>query len=239
MHRVYVPGARPPSVVVSGDEAHHMTRVCRLRVGDDVSVFDGAGREWAGRLASVAGGRVVVDLGAVRPAVPEPGVFVTLGVAVLKGDRMDAVIRDATMMGASAFAPFVSTHVAVSDRAWRSRSLERWARVAVASAKQSGRAVVPTVAAVQPFAAVVTDPEFDQRVMAVEPATGEAGSVTGLARPRRALVLVGPEGGWSAEELDLARASGVRFIGLGPRTLRADAAPVVALTALWTEWGWV
>jgi 16S rRNA (uracil1498-N3)-methyltransferase len=215
-----------------------MTRVCRLGVGDRVRVFDGAGREWAGRLTDITRGQVAIALAESLVSTPEPSVFVTLGVAVLKGDQMDTVIRDATMMGVGAFVPFVSLHVAVAERAWRTRSIDRWTRVAVAAAKQSGRAVVPAVAAVQPFAAVVTDTEFDARVLCVEPASGEAGAVTSLARPRRALVLVGPEGGWSREELDLARASGGQFISLGPRTLRAEAAPIVALAALWTHWGW-
>ena len=76
--------------------------------------------------------------------VTEPSLAMTVGVGLLKGDQMDAVMRDATMMGATANAPFVSAHVALGERAQQTRSLERWTRVAVASAKQSGRASCPS-----------------------------------------------------------------------------------------------
>jgi 16S rRNA (uracil1498-N3)-methyltransferase len=170
-------------------------------------------------------------------------VAVTLAVGLLKGDAMSHVIRDATMLGAAAIVPFVSDHVALPERAWRARHLERWTRVAVASARQCGRAVVPRLNEVSGFNAVLAAPT-DERVMCVEPSAIDGGEDAAADRlpdppgPARATVLVGPEGGWSAGEVERARGLGVSSLSLGPRTLRAEMAPAVALTVLWTRWGW-
>ena len=178
-------------------------------------------------------------LGDERPPVAEPPVHLTLGVAVLKGTQLDDVIRDATMLGASAIVPFVSAHVAVSERAWKNRSTERWNRIATASASQCGRAVVPDIGRrLELRRRSVSRDTFELIVMCVEPASGQEQPATALRGADRVLLLVGPEGGWAPAELEHARSKGAVFISLGPRTLRADAAPTVALVSLWTRWGW-
>ena len=235
MHRVYASGATSPSVTLTPSEAHHVTRVLRLRTGDAVLVFDGRGGEWLGKIAP-ASHDVVVDLVEPRTALPEPAVTVTLAMGLLKGDQMDDVMRDATMLGVAAIQPVHSAHVSLPKGARETRSLERWERVAVASAKQCGRAVVPAILPIAPFADVAQPRANEALVICVEPRREmTTGSVP---RPARATVLVGPEGGWSSEELELAIAAGASPLVLGPRTLRAESAPTVALSALWTTWGW-
>ncbi len=220
-------------------EAHHLARVLRLQPGAEVIVFDGRGHEWLGRVAQAGRPAVIVDVIAPRASIPEPPVPVTLGLAVLKGDQMDAAIRDATVLGATTIAPFVSAHVAVAEQAWRARSIERWERIAVASAKQCARAVVPSVKPVVRFGALLSESGASLRVLCVEPARSQGRSPEGpLPRPDAALICVGPEGGWATEEIALAERLGCRFLSLGPRTLRAEAAPIAALSVLWTWWGW-
>jgi 16S rRNA (uracil1498-N3)-methyltransferase len=238
MHRIHAPHAEPPSVVVRGAEAHYIARVLRLSANAEVCVFDGRGHEWSGRLSAVTASSLTIDRLEPRAPVPEPPVQVTLAIAVLKGDQMDAVVRDATMMGASAIAPFVSAHVAVPERAWRNRSVERWVRVAIASARQCGRAVVPDVRAVTAFEALLQGAGADVKIVCIEPRVAGAVSVHAVTQRPRAVLFIGPEGGWSNDEVALARGAGAHFVGLGPRTLRAESAPTVALTALWTTWGW-
>jgi 16S rRNA (uracil1498-N3)-methyltransferase len=180
---------------------------------------------------------VTIDLEGPRIPVAEPAVSITLGVGLLKGDQMDAVVRDATVLGASRIVPMLTQHVTVPERVWAREKLEaRWLRVAIAAAKQCGRAVVPEIAAVTPMDDVIAGAGEVVRVVCVEPAHG--GTATGLGpKPAAALLCIGPEGGWSAAEL--ARLSpGARQLSLGPRTLRAELAPVVALTAVWSAWGW-
>jgi 16S rRNA (uracil1498-N3)-methyltransferase len=229
-------------VGLPADEAHHLRHVLRLAVGAEVDVFDGRGHEWRARVVAADKRDVQVALEEPRTAIPEPPVSVTLGIGLLKGDQMDAVVRDATMLGASAIAPFVSDHVAVPSRS-RDGAIERWQRVAIASAKQCARAVVPDIRAVCSLDALLDDSAGHAVVAAVEPRADVSASA--LWRfgaegpvPPRALVMVGPEGGWAASEIDRLVARGARLIQLGPRTLRAETAPTVVLSVLWTVWGW-
>lgn len=230
------------SVTLSADESHHALHVLRLGAGDEVRVFDGLGREWSGRIASLRHSSVSVDLTAEVAAVPEPPVRVTVAVGVLKGQQMDAVVRDATMLGAWAIVPLETAHLSAGKKRLR-LSGEHWRRVAVASAKQCGRAVVPLIEDATTLPDLLGRGEFGVTVMLVEPSARSSrdtplSAVAAASRPMTALVLIGPEGGWSEAELDVAATKGARFTTLGPRTLRAETAPTVALSGLWTLWGW-
>jgi len=241
--RFYVPAARAESssIALPADEAHHLRHVLRLGIDADISIFDGAGHEWHARVASVPRrGDVVCELIAPIAPIPEPPVALTLAIAVLKGDQMDEVVRDVTAMGVREIVPVITDHVAVPRRTMRSgQARDRWQRVAVAASKQCGRAVVPQVRSQVALPAVFESIENAIAVMCVEPAAcREITDVMTIDRPSRAIAIVGPEGGWSAPELDLAERQGARFLTLGPRTLRAETAPTVLLAALWTAWGW-
>lgn len=225
-------------VTLPEDEALHLTRVMRLKPGDAVRVFDGQGREWRGEVSSVGRQRAVIAL--VEPIAPvaEPRIPITLAVAVLKGDKMDGVVRDAVMLGATAIQPLVSerTEFSLATIA-RSRRAERWQRIAIASAKQCGRAVVPPVHQVQAFDAWMGTPVEAERVMLVEPAAGTSTrGIAAVPQPNAASLIVGPEGGWTAEELRTAAGANAHLVTMGERTLRADAVPIVALTAVRTLW---
>jgi 16S rRNA (uracil1498-N3)-methyltransferase len=229
---------------IRGDAAHHLRQVLRVAPGAAVGLFDGRGHEWAGRVESVSRQLVrVAGLVQVAP-IAEARVPVTLAVGVLKGDQMDAVVRDATMLGVAAIAPMQTAHVTVPPRAWQSGAeRERWQRVAVASATQCRRSVVPEVRAVTAFDACMKEPAA-VRLMCVEPAMAEptggasAAGWQAVPRPASVQILIGPEGGWSSAEVEQALAAGAHPMHLGPRTLRAETTPVVALTMVWATWGW-
>jgi len=226
------------------DEAHHLAHVLRLQVGDALRVFDGRGLEREARVLALSrrGARVV--LGAtVRPA-DEMAVRVTLAQAFLKHEAMDAVVRDATMLGVVAIVPLLAARCAVSPRAIASgRAVERWHRIAVASAKQSGRAVVPEVRAPVAVDAWLASDEAAVRLLLVEPSWARHDVRGRWMADRRvsavaggASLTVGPEGGWTADEVDAAARRGVACWSLGGRILRAEVAPVVALAILCHEW---
>lgn len=243
--RFHAPGTYTSGdlVALPDDEAQHLTRVLRLRPGDPLRVFNGAGAEFDASVDQVSRTGVHVRIGAAGTPAPEPRVAVTLVQAVLKGDKMDDVVRDAVMLGVAVIQPIVSRRCEVTPVSLqRGRRRERWTRVAVSSAKQCGRAVVPAIREIERFEALpealvslrVPSPAF----VLVEPSA--AAGATGLrdldtAPPREASIVIGPEGGWDPAELEqVSRAC--HFVTLGGRTLRADAMPLVALSALFTHW---
>lgn len=220
------------------DEARHLAQVLRLGVGDEILLFDGAGREFRGRVERIARDGADVRLLAEVEAAPEPAVRVTLAQAVLKGEKMDDVVRDATMMGVSAIEPLITEHTAAHMKA--GRAPERWRRIAIASAKQCRRAVVPSIGVGSSFADWLAGDRAVSRLLLVEPSAAVEGhplSTLGGDRPPSASLLVGPEGGWSEAEIDAAVRAGCIPITLGRRTLRADAVPIVAIGLLQFVWG--
>jgi 16S rRNA (uracil1498-N3)-methyltransferase len=243
VHRFFAPAldARADTVALPRDEAEHLTRVLRLGVGDTVSVFDGRGREFLARVVAAARRDVRVRL--LAPVAPpaEPAVALTLVQAVLKGDRMDDVVRDAVMLGVAAVQPLVTarteTTVAALGRAGRP---DRWRRVALASVKQSGRAVLPDIRTPLGLERYLEEPAPAVRLMLVEPSAAATAAPIAALRggppPPDAALLVGPEGGWTPAECEAAAAADVRLISLGPRTLRADAVPIVAIGILQFLW---
>lgn len=240
--RFHVPGidAASARVELPEDEAEHLVRVLRLRVGDEVEIFDGRGGLW--RAEIVHAGKKSAAVRALEPLHParELRIPITLVMSVLKGDKMDDVVRDAVMLGVAAIQPVVSERSETSVAALaRGNRRARWERIAVSSAKQCARAVVPAV-----HPAVPIDRYWDVRaealqVMCAEPsaAPGDVVSVHHVPKAAAAHVIVGPEGGWSVTEITAAHETGAILMSLGSRTLRADAAPLVAVTALLTTWG--
>lgn len=222
---------------LTADEARHLSQVLRLGAGDDIAVFDGDGHEFRARVEQVARDGASVRLLEAREPAAEPAVRVTLAQAALKGDKMDDVVRDATMMGVAAIEPLVSEHTLAPLAA--GRVPERWRRIAIASAKQCRRAVVPRVGEGTPFADWIARDRAPLRVLLVEPSArvdARPASALPVDRPAAATILIGPEGGWSPLEVAAAVAAGYVPVTLGRRTLRADAVPIVALGILQFVW---
>jgi len=242
--RFYVPGldATAACVPLPDDEAEHLVRVLRLATGAEVEVFDGRGGLW--RAEVIESGKRSASIHAIEAiaAAPEVAVPLTLVISILKADKMDDVVRDAVMLGVTGIWPVVSDRSEISlSTVAKSQRVARWQRIAVSSTKQCGRAVVPVVAPAQGLASYFNEPTSSVRLLCVEPVGpplmgGRVLPVQAVGKPESAHVIVGPEGGWAPAELSAAFAAGVVPVSLGGRTLRADAAPLVALAALLTTW---
>jgi 16S rRNA (uracil1498-N3)-methyltransferase len=243
VHRFFAPSLDPgdETVELPRDEAEHLMRVLRLGVGDTVAVFDGRGHEFLAKVATTARRDVTVQLvSRIEPAA-ETTVALTLVQAVLKGEKMDDVVRDAVMLGVAAVQPIVTARSETTvAMLMRSARVERWRRVALASIKQSRRATLPEVRMPLTLETYLGDPPAALRMMLVEPSASDgAASLSVLQQqttPHDAALLVGPEGGWTEHECAAAVRAGVQLVTLGGRTLRADAVPVAAISVLQFLW---
>jgi 16S rRNA (uracil1498-N3)-methyltransferase len=243
VHRFFAPALDPgdDTVTLPLEEAEHLTRVLRLGPGETVAVFDGRGHEFLARVTAAVRRDVRVQLLSKIEGAREPAVAITLAQAVLKGEKMDEVVRDGVMLGVAAIQPLVTKRAEVTVAALRRGTrLDRWRRIALASAKQSGRAVLPEIRGPLTLEHYLDEPRPALALMLVEPSADAAAEPLSVLRnvpvPSEALVLVGAEGGWTQAEWMLARSSGVRLMTLGQRTLRADAVPIVAISILNFLW---
>ena len=229
-------------LTLAGDEALHLTRVLRLGPGAALRVFDGRGLERTAVVDAVRRGEVTLDLGDRVDAARELPFRLTLASAVLKGDAMDGIVRDATMLGVTAIQPVVTGRSEVPMAALeRGRRHERWHRIAISSAKQCRRAVVPDIAQPAGFTAALNLARGRAVLVLIEPSAPIVSSAVSvldrIPTGDGVVVFVGPEGGWSEQELTEAAEAGARLVTLGDRTLRADAMALVALPVLLYVWG--
>ena len=226
------------TIELPADEAAHLARVLRLTPGADILVFDGRGHEWQAIVERVTKTQAAVRLVAAISSAPEPAVAITLALALLKGDKTDDAIRDAVMLGVAAIQPLLTDRSEVrAAAATNGRRHERWQRIAVSSAKQCGRAVVPAIMPAALLDDVLAAPAPGVRLALVEPRSAAAPvrTLRDVPRPAHVQMLVGPEGGWSDREMQALGAASM-LVTLGRQTLRADAVPIVAMTALRVAW---
>lgn len=221
-------------VVLSAEETRHLRDVLRVREGEEVCVFDGEGREFLCRVGAASRGReaTLEVRERVEPPRPESPLALTLAVALLKGEKFDMVVQKATELGAASITPVVTRRadVRLRDANDAARRVERWRRLALEAAKQSGRARVPHVSEPAAFESLVAraGEANESRVLFAERGGCRLSETSDAAGEslKAVVALVGPEGGWEDEEIERARGAGWRVVTLGGRTLRAETAAV-------------
>ncbi|WP_040475209.1 16S rRNA (uracil(1498)-N(3))-methyltransferase [Vreelandella jeotgali] len=237
MPRLYVPATLEPGgeVTLPDGPAHHLTRVLRLAAGAPLVLFDGQGQEAGVRLAEVSRKHVQVRVEAVWPGRLESPLAVHLGQAVSKGDRMDYAIQKAVELGVAAITPLYTRHGDVRLKGEReAKKLAHWQAVAASACEQCGRATLPPVHPPQRLGDWLQARDESLRLM-LHPATESA--LEAANAPATAALLVGPEGGLSADDVTAAQAARFAPLTLGPRILRTETAPVAALTLLQYRFG--
>ncbi len=245
--RFYAPtvafSADEKSVVLDAAETVHLRDVLRLQIGAEVFVFDGTGREFSCAVAKI--GRNSSDLNIlseVDPSRPESPLNLTLGVALLKHEKFDLVVQKATELGVNRIMPVTSERADVRPRLddHTDKRMARWQRIALEAAKQSGRARVPEVALPVSFASFTSAlGEFDLALMFAERAGQSLASIYAAApNPVKTLgALIGPEGGWTDEEIESAHEAGWGIATLGGRIMRAETAAIAVVTLLQHQFG--
>lgn len=226
----------PTAVQVRGEHAHHLVRVTRVRVGDAVEVFDGKGFCCDATVTAVLRDAVTLSAGALRVGVRSDASEVTLMQGVPKGDKLDAIVRQATELGVHRVWPVFTERSVPRARDDRGDGrTERWQRIAEEAARQCGRSDVPTIRAPVALDAglrrVGAHPDFHAQLVAWESSKTPLRAV-GFPSPGAMVLLVGPEGGLSEREVELARTFGFIDFSLGPRVLRAETAAIAALAML-------
>jgi len=215
----------------------HATRVIRLTVGDALRVFD-QGVEFDASIAAIEKHRVLIDVGAEVPVLPERAIPLHLVMSALKGDLTELVIQKATELGVARISPVVFDRTDTVARQDPSAArLERWHRVASGAAEQSGRALVPGIDAVatlkQALDSLGPSGEGELRVVATEPAIDQGETRREPPRSVRSVVVaVGPAGGLSGQDLEILDTAGFARERFALHTLRSETACVAALAIL-------
>lgn len=227
--RIFVAPLAAGELTVRGDEHHYLSRVRRARVGDALELVDGEGRRAIATILAIESSETRLSVGSVEQLADETPRVCAL-VPLIKGDRMDTCIEKLVEVGVSDIVVWPAARAVVKlegDR--RASRLRHYADIAQAAARQSGRASVPVVTGADSLAAAIAGRAQGLAVALVPSAQQELSEV--LRGPHSGAVTIasGPEGGLAPAELDALLAAGFVGAGLGPRVLRAETAPVVAV----------
>jgi 16S rRNA (uracil1498-N3)-methyltransferase len=215
-------------------QAHYIGRVLRMAEGDALQLFDGSGQEYRGQLLEVGKKRVRVQLDEQFAGQVESSLSIHLGQGLSRGERMDWAIQKATELGVTEITPIVSERCEVRLKDERAdKRLAHWRQIAVSACEQCGRSRVPVIHAPLVLSDWLKQSNAELKLV-LHPV---AKPLVSHAKPASLAFLIGPEGGLTDSEVDQAKAAGFHAARLGPRVLRTETAPVVALAVAQQLWG--
>ena len=241
--RVYLDQALQTGAELALDKtaAHYLVSVLRLRAEDPLIVFNGNGGEYAAKLLSTSNKQAAIAVGEHTRGVEPSPLQLTLAIGLSRGERMDWLVQKAVELGANEIIPLFTERCEVKlkgERALKKRG--HWQQIAISACEQSQRNDVPTIRPALPLsqflaeAASTTTPTTTTTLILDPTAAHSLSSTLGQcdSATNRFTLLSGPEGGFSAEEIEFARQKGAIAVTLGPRVLRTETAPLVALSIL-------
>ena len=239
--RFYAPPdeIRGSIIALSGDETHHLTHVLRMTPPDQAFVFDGCGCEYRCSFSGVKDNRAQLEVVELLSDVVESPVEITLAQALAKSEKFDLVIQKATELGVGRVVPLVTRYADVRlDDQQTARRIERWRRISLEAVKQCGRRKLVEITAPRTlleFLGVGGLASWTHQTLLLFSERGGVAitdALAGMSNPHAVVAMVGPEGGWSDDELALLNEAGSKAVTLGPRVLRTETAAIVALTLI-------
>ncbi len=243
VHRFFVKPEqiKETEVILTQPHAHQIRNVLRMRPGERIIVLDNSGWEYVVELTSVDRDEIKGQVVEKRLNPSEPSTKVTLYQALLKGEQFELVLQKGTEIGVVSFVPVISERCIVGDVALVAKKRERWERIITEAAEQSGRGFLPKLEEPVLFARACRSLKL-RGGLALMPWEGERKRslreiLTREKKPFSVNIVVGPEGGFSEREVEMARRYGITTVSLGPRILRAETAGIVAAALVLYELG--
>ena len=237
MHRIFLAPEQFSGEIarIGGSNHQHLAKVLRIRVGEAVVLLNNQGQAYRATITEIGKSETLAHIESEIEFPPEPPIFLTVAQAIGKGDKLDQVIQHGTEAGASAFVP-VRAERCVADIP-AAKVIDRTARfqqIAKGAAEQSGRVRIPNVetplTSAQLFAKNM--PDCPVWLLHPDPTSISLKTVLTDASVSRAILAVGPEGGWSLTEVSQARAANIALVTLGSRVLRTETAALVAISQI-------
>ncbi len=241
IHRFFVSPdqIRKNKITILGSDVNHIKNVLRLKTGNEINILDGTGKIYAVKIFSLTRDEIKCEITSWRSIKTESEIKVIIAQAIGKGGKMDLVIQKSTELGVIKIIPIQTERTVVKIKPERMQEkIERWRRIAKEAAEQCGRLVIPTIEKLIKFKELMLKvPEFDLALIPWELAREQSIKpvLQSNKRAKKILVLIGPEGGFSKEEVDEATKSGFIPVTLGKRILRTETAPLAILSMITYE----
>ena len=232
---------RAGTVVVLADEAaHHISRVLRLRLGHPLILFDGRGGEYDAEISKVNKRNIEVHINQYQEVDNEPQLHITLAQGISRGQKMDFILQKAVELGVDRIIPVMTEHGNVRlDEERQQKKIKHWNGIIISACEQCGRNKIPELVAPLSFDECLgIDAGADRGMTKIVLHSRTGGRLSKLAKVEGGIMLlVGPEGGFSDDEIEKACAADYRIINIGPRILRTETAALAAISACQMLWG--
>ena len=229
MRRFYTPkeNFQANKAVLNLEETRHLRDVLRLREGAEIQVFDGEGKEFLGTIEKISKNETLIEIvKEVAPSALESNLDLTLAVALLKGEKFDLVVQKAVELGVTKLIPLNTKRADVKLKE-SEKKLERWRKIALEAAKQSGRAKLMQIEKLSDFEQFIATTSGTRILFAER----NGANFAEIKTAQQIIAVVGAEGGWEDSEIETARKNGFQIVTLGGRILRAETA-AIAITAI-------
>lgn len=237
MPRFYLPAPLAPHTTFSlPDNIVRHIHVLRLNAGDNITLFNGTGSDFAATLQTIGKRHAECHIHAQRQPENESPLAITLVQAISSGERMDFTLQKSVELGVRAIQPIISERCVVRLSGERAdKRVQRWQDIVIAACEQSGRSIVPTVQPIVSFSDYLRQMSPELHLMMSLRRTTTLRDIT--PAPQTLRLMIGPEGGWTPAEEQAALAAGVQTITLGKRVLRTETAAMAAMAAMQVLWG--
>ena len=241
MHRFFVDSSSVGDniITITGDDAHHISNVLRLKADDDIVVCDNCGCEYYCSILSVS--KTLVECRVLRlgRSSSEPPIEIVLYQGVPKGDKLETVIQKCVELGVTRIVP-VAMKRSVAQIKDKEKKQTRMQRISLEASKQCGRSIVPAISQVMTFSEAIKDSlSCDLRILPYE--AEEVNKLKNVLQSKKdakkIAIFIGPEGGFDPLEVDAAKNAGFTTVTLGPRILRTETAPLACVSAVMYELG--
>lgn len=235
LRRFFIDDLLTDDMVIGGNEAHHMQNVLRLSAGDQVIIVATDGQAGIANIVSLGQRQITLKLLERLTENQEAPVEIVLVQGLPKSDKMDYIVQKAVELGVSAIIPLAADESVVKyDQNKQQARQARWQKIAVEAAKQCRRNRVPTVDTVQNLRQFLSSVGSDTQIIMLYEGQTPVGIKQALTayKSRRYVLIIGPEGGFSADEVALAQEKGAQLVTMGPRILRTETAAVAAVTVV-------
>ena len=240
MRRFFIDARLGAEMSIQGQDAHHISRVLRLQVGDSIVVVAPDGSAGIALINSILVDKVVLALQETLLEDKEAPLNVYLAQGLPKSDKMDFIVQKAVELGVRGIYPMDAEHSVVQyDQSKKNKRVERWQKIAAEAAKQCGRSVIPIVEPIRDLTAILGSLDAETVVLMLYEGQTAQGLKQALAKhhAKNYLLLVGPEGGFSAKEVALCQSRGAYIVTLGPRILRTETAALTGVSIVMYEYG--
>lgn len=223
---------------LDGNAARYVGRVLRLTPNDELTLFDGRGGEYQATITAMTSRKVTVAVGAHSAHSIESPLAIHLLQGISRGERMDVVMQKATELGVQKITPLITDHSVVKLEPKRAeKRLQHWRGIVASACEQSGRNLLPEIGSPQPFRSWLGENVETGGTRLILRPGGDSSFKSVDDNVQQVILLIGPEGGFSENEYELAQATGFREVGFGMRILRTETAALAAIAALQTLYG--